>query len=942
MYSKNEGKILIHYGTPRHSGRYPWGSGGNPYQRTGMVYSNLEYLNKKGITDVKEQARTLGITTRELKAYKSEAHQERNRIAADYANQLLEEQQRNGGKKNVSEIARRMSERKVGGKDHWNESSVRDLLKDNYVAKNSVYQGTADMLRDAVNTKSYIDIGKGVAQRLDITDSRLDAAVGILKNEGYEVLKIKVDQLGSSPGNKTEMKVLCKPGTTKQELYKNKDKIDLVEGVTTKVDGTTALGIKPPVNVDSKRILVRYAEDGGVDKDGVIELSRNAPDLSLGNSNYAQVRVAVDGTHYLKGMAMYADDIPKGYDIVFNTNKKKGTPMMGDPDNTVLKNMKGDEDNPFGATVRQKEYKDKDGTVKQSPLNIVNEEGDWDKWSKTISSQVLSKQDPSLAKRQLDIAYYQSRAEFDDIKSLTNPVVKKHLLDKFADGCDSDAVHLKAAALPGQASRVILPFPKMNKNEIYAPDLNNGETVVLIRYPHGGKFEIPTLKVNNKNRIAQKTLGAATDAVGIHPSVAERLSGADFDGDTVLVIPVKKANGHKIVNIQTQDPLPGLKGFDPKQYKLPETAPKMSPKTKQTEMGKISNLITDMTLLGAPPEDLERAVKHSMVVIDAEKHHLDYKKSAEDNRIDELKLKYRGSTNAGASTLISRAKSQVRGIPDRKEINPQFNKDGSLKNMTKAQYEDWKNGFRVYENTGRTYSKASTKKDGTVEWTNAEADIKSTKMFEARDANELLSSNPKPIEKVYARYANQMKAMANEARKESRSIEMPRRNPSAAKTYAKEVESLKKDLKVAMSNKPLERQALIKAGIKYRAMIKENPDMDSDERKRARSQALSGARAQVGKTVNTDDNRTYKIPVTDKQWKAIQADAVSPTVLREVLNNTNVDRLKELAMPKKAKTSLTPSKKALIKALVNGGATQKEIADKLGIGLGTVKSAING
>ena len=50
-------------------------------------------------------------------------------------------------------------------------------------------------------------------------------------------------------------------------------------------------------------------------------------------------------------------------------------------------------------------------------------------------------------------------------------------------------------------------------------------------------------------------------------------------------------------------------------------------------MGKISNLITDMTLLGASEDKLARAVRHSMVVIDDEKHHLDYKQSEKDNNI---------------------------------------------------------------------------------------------------------------------------------------------------------------------------------------------------------------------------------------------------------------------------------------------------------------------
>src|SRR6185295_8243102 len=97
---------------------------------------------------------------------------------------------------------------------------------------------------------------------------------------------------------------------------------------------------------------------------------------------------------------------------------------------------------------------------------------------------------------------------------------------------------LKAAALPRQSTKVLLPVPSMKENEIYIPSLNNGDRVALVRFPHAGPFEIPQLTVNNRNREARSLLGTdAVDTVGVHHKVAERLSGADFDGDTVLVIP---------------------------------------------------------------------------------------------------------------------------------------------------------------------------------------------------------------------------------------------------------------------------------------------------------------------------------------------------------------------------------------------------------------------
>ena len=228
--------------------------------------------------------------------------------------------------------------------------------------------------------------------------------------------------------------------------------------------------------------------------------------------------------------------------------------------------------------------------------------------------------------------------------------MKKTLLKSFADDCDSAAGHLQAAALPRQKYQVILPITSMKDNEVYAPNYKNGETVALIRFPHGGTFEIPILKVNNKQSEAKRTLGNALDAVGINSKVAERLSGADFDGDTVLVIPCNSSSSK--VKITSTPQLKELENFDAKldyatikkgdTYYNDAGQPVKIMKNTQTEMGKISNLITDMTLKGATDSELARAVKHSMVVIDAEKHKLDYKQSEIDNGISALKKKYLG------------------------------------------------------------------------------------------------------------------------------------------------------------------------------------------------------------------------------------------------------------------------------------------------------------
>jgi hypothetical protein len=259
-------------------------------------------------------------------------------------------------------------------------------------------------------------------------------------------------------------------------------------------------------------------------------------------------------------MAIYKDDLPHGVDLQFNTNKSSTGNKFD-----AMKEMKRDKDgnidpvNPFGAAIKLNgQLKDEHGNV-ISVMNRVNDEGDWNKWSRTLSRQVLSKQSPELAKSQLAVTYERRREEFEKIKALTNPEIKKKLLESFSDDTDSSAVHLKASNLPRQATKVILPVTSMKPTEIFAPSFRDGERVVLVRFPHAGTFELPELTVNNRNREAKKLFGIgkggkAPDAVGIHPKVAAHLSGADFDGDSVVVIPNKHGD------IKTQASSRGTEG----------------------------------------------------------------------------------------------------------------------------------------------------------------------------------------------------------------------------------------------------------------------------------------------------------------------------------------------------------------------------------------------
>lgn len=884
---------LVHEGVLERSGRYPWGSGEHPYQRLDDFRSTVASLRKKGLSDT-EIAKGMNMSSTEFRQRVSLAKAEQSQrdlaLILKYRDQGL-------GATAIS--------KKTG----IPEGTVRSKLKPVAQARAAKTDQIAKDLKDRVADKKYIDIGKGSETYLGISQTKLQTAVKKLKDEGYTVHYLSVEQMGT--GKNTSVKVLAGPGVEWKEVNANRTNIgQVVDGYVKTTDGRTLLGIKPPVSVDSKRIQIRYAEEGGTAKDGVIELRRGVEDISLGDSNYAQVRIAVDGTHYLKGMAMYSDKMPKGVDIIFNTNKHEGTPPE-----KVFKPLKDDPDNPFGATIKptgQREYVDKDGKVKQSAINIVNEEGDWDKWSKTLSSQMLSKQPVELAKKQLDLAYKTRADEFDEIKSVTNPVVKEKLLDSFSSDCDAAAAHLKAAALPRQRAQVLLPLNTIGDKECYAPNFRDGETVVLIRYPHGGTFEIPELRVNNRNKEARSVIGVqAKDAIGINSKVAEQLSGADFDGDTAIVIPTRG------VKIKASSPLKQLKNFDPKEsYPNPDKSESAATGPdngfhKQREMGNVSNLITDMTIKGASMDEIARAVRHSMVVIDAEKHNLDWRQSALDNGIPELKRKYQGGANAGASTLISQARGERR-VAARKD-NPKINPD---------------TGEFIYEPTGETYIKRTTLKDGTVKETVMERTTKVTAMSTVKDARELSSGSM--METAYASYANKLKAMANAARKEMVNVEHTPYSPAANKAYAKEVKDLDAKIKAYMANKPRERQAQLLAEATYKARLNANPNMENDEKKKIRNQSIAAARARVGA-------KSEKIKITDQEWAAIQAGAISKTKMRTIAEGADLDALKKRAMPRDQK-GLSSSKIARAKAMLASGHTQAEVADAIGVSVSTLRN----
>ena len=935
---------LEHYGIKRRSGRYPYGSGEDPYQHGRDFLGRVDELRKQGFTYTDENGKTwagdtaiaksLGLSTTQFRTEIGIARDERRILQLARIKSLKEDGL------GATEIGRQMN---------LPESTVRSLLNEKSESKMKEAKNTADFIKKQIDERGMIDVGAGTEIELNISKERLNQALYLLEREGYPVYSGGIPQ-PTNPGQQTTQKVICPPGTPHKDIYNYDQVHSLKEYISRDGGDTYEKKFTYPSSMDSKRLQIRYAEDGGIDKDGIVELRRGVDDLSLGNSRYAQVRILVDGTHYIKGMAVYSDNMPDGVDVIFNTNKTKDKSKM-----EVLKEIKKDPDNPFGSTIKDADqggqywYTDKKtGEKKLGLINKRSDEGDWNDWKDALPSQFLAKQSLQMAKKQLDLAKVNKLAEYDEICNLTNPTIKKHLLQKFADECDSAAVHLQAAALPGQKHHVIIPINTLKDNEVYAPNYENGTKLALIRYPHGGTFEIPILTVNNKNKLGRDIIGnTSSDAVGITKNVADRLSGADFDGDTVMCIPTHDSSGK--VKIKSTPPLKGLEGFDPK-LEYPERPgmkymkdPVTGKDSTQMQMGVISNLITDMTLGGASQDELARAVRHSMVVIDAGKHKLDYKQSEIDNDISSLKDKYQITVNpdgtiktGGASTIISRSKGEATVL--KRQGTPKINIKG----------EDWYDpskpeGSLIYktaDDVSYTVKKTNKRTGETTEVTKYKHQ-KSTRMAETDDAYTLVSDKKHPMELVYADYANSMKALANRARLEMISTGKIEYDKNAKATYKNEVKSLEDKLDNALLNKPKEREAIRLTNAEVNKKIKEAEDagekIPKKDIKKLNQQALTKYRQEVGGVSRRERN----IDITDKEWEAIQAGAISENKLKKILDNTDIDKLRERATPKTT-VNLSTAKINQIKFMANSNYTTEQIAKKLGVSPSTVTKYLKG
>lgn len=946
--------VLVHYGVGHlhggNSGRYPWGSGDVPHQHDNSLRAQVNALRATGL-DESEIARSLGFvnwkgepSSGDLRAALSFEKNERKKYLKVMAPQLRAEGL------SYKEIGERLGTSPSNAKLYCDE--------DHEVQLDKTYK-VAQMLKKEVDEKKYLDIGPGTEYDVIVEGSvagvsanRMDLARKMLEQEGYKYHVVEVDQVGN-PGQKTTIKVLGAPDTTWSAVKNDPTLIKTIQSYAVN-DGEEIRDLEPVQSIDSSRIKIHYGDDTwadgttGADREGVIQLRRGVEDLSLGGSMYSQVRIGVDGTHYLKGMAIYSDNIPDGYDVVYNTTKKSDVepykvfkPMERKKDGTI------DESNPFGANIKdldaggQSYCLDQNGneTDKLRAINKVNDEGDWGKWNKTISAQMLSKQPVGIIHERLALTYADKLKEYEEICNLTNPSLKRSMLESFADDCDSATAHLKAKGFNDQTTKVLIAIPSLKPNEVYAPTYEEGDTLALIRFPHADTSEIPKVKVTHHNAEALAVMKNAPDAIGLHPASFQRLSGADADGDTVVCIPLSKNH------VENSPQLKALVNFDSKQYKVkdiktdadgnkydqngkPYDSRLMNPGCKQTEMGKITNLIADMGALGAEPEEKAKAIKHSMVIIDAVKHDLDYKQSAIDNDIAFLKEKYQGG--GGASTFITRAGKEIR-VDKRKPVSVEDPETG------KSYYGiDPVTGEKAYQPANETYKvKSPTQKDpDRVLVKTRQEEVPMISLPEYRDARDLMSSreNPHPSELEYANYANKLKSLANSARLEMIHTTPVQRDPEMARKYASEVESLKASLAIAEKNAPRERQAQIIANAIVKQKVADNPELkaDKDDMKKVKNRALKTARKRVGA-------ERHEVPISDREWEAIQAGALSDTTLKAIFKRTDQEKLKQRATPRPTR-EISPSTIANIRAKLSGDTSLKSIADQFGVSVSTVSA----
>lgn len=116
--------ILMHYGVARRSGRYPWGSGENPYQHSGDFLSRVQELKNSGLSET-DIAKSMGLTTTQLRTQMSLAKDERRSLQVATAKDLRAKGY------SLNDIAKQMgfsNDSSVGNDDEMNDHGYKIRL----------------------------------------------------------------------------------------------------------------------------------------------------------------------------------------------------------------------------------------------------------------------------------------------------------------------------------------------------------------------------------------------------------------------------------------------------------------------------------------------------------------------------------------------------------------------------------------------------------------------------------------------------------------------------------------------------------------------------------------------------------------------------------------------------------------------------------------------
>jgi predicted transcriptional regulator len=326
----------------------------------------------------------------------------------------------------------------------------------------------------------------------------------------------------------------------------------------------------------------------------------------------------------------------------------------------------------------------------------------------------------------------------------------------------------------------------------------------------------------------------------------------------------------------------------------------------------------------------------AQLIIDAEKHKLNWRGAEEEYRISELHEKYQGKKRGGAVTIVSKASGEY-DVPEGEEyydIDPK----------TGAKIPKYTGKKRVYftrEDDTKYYKDLLPKQAG-YDPNAKDVTQKSTKMAETSDANTLVSPYKYRIETIYANYANQCKALANEARKESLVKKETPYSKQAADTYKEEVAHLTELIENSKVNAALERLAQRSAKVIIDERIAKYPERYNKK--------TPDGKKHISKLKNQVTNQQRKIvskqrpfDITPREWEAIEAGALHKSDVKEIINRANSDQVKKYAMPKNTDYStLSPANLAHARAMINSGYTQADVAASFNISPSTLSKLLRG